>query len=727
MDDQNAEEPPAELTPELLRISANLASQMAMISLSTITCELHEHCDGSCSGNGPVMLEPLQVGHNPYGARVQDRPVFDLPLVQEHPTEIPTECYQYTPIDSVAGEIRVLRLREAIFRSDPVVVELVTINITEAERPDFAALSYHWGKAVFNNAIVCDGKRLNVNASLLACLTRHRGDWLEKPEYLWVDAICINQEDKDELNQQLPLMGDIYRGAVMVFVDFGNVQMEWYVAYDLMLRVQVVRKMLKDRIEDLVSEGLQERVGLPSFSHVAWRNFTAIFMSPWLERTWTIQEVVLAKQIRCRYGRFNFGWDDLVSLAHLMSLQRVQSRQLVDGVLPSQQMIGMLNLDRILRIRLEFQAGRLRPMQLLWRTRDCKVSNDRDKVVGLLGMLVPTLTRDKFQPDYTWPTEKLFYHFAKYVLRNFHFRDRAALLSFAGLSRRRKPSQNTPEANCEPPLPSWVPDWLVHDSAGAAVFSIIREKSFNASKGTLPVMYPLGEYGTEECFITQTGYSLGKISSLTKPRHELKIDIAATPANELMEGPEPTTSQPTTNMNVMRKVDLEWLQWHNDAEKVLEDAISNGQLSRYEQPRTAFAFTLLAGDDYKGANATVTTVPIENPELSLAAVIADIASPDPTLHLGSMNPDSLYKSQAAVACRDRHFAVTEAGYVGLVPTCSQTGDEIFLLGGVSTPFVLRQKSERKFALVGDSYIHGVMEGEIAEGLQTDDWTPVFIY
>ncbi|KAK0113266.1 hypothetical protein ONS95_014961 [Cadophora gregata] len=728
MDEPASEEQATELTPEILRISTNLASQMAMISLSTITCELHEHCDGSCSGNGPVILEPIEVGHNSYRAQVRDRPTFNFPLDQEHPTEIPEEFYQYTPIDSAAGEIRVLRLREAMFRSDVVVLELVTINIRDVNRPDFAALSYHWGEPLFDKAIVCNEKRLDVNASLLACLKRHRADWLEKPEYLWVDAICINQKDSDELNQQLPLMGDIYRSAIMVFVDFGNVQMEWYVAYDLMLRVQIVRKMLEDRVEELVSEGLQERVGLPSFDHVSWHNFTAIFMSSWLERTWTIQEVVLAKQIRCRYGRFNFGWDDLISMAHLMSLQGVQARQLAAGTLPMQQMIGMLNLDRILRIRLEFQAGRLTPMQLLWRTRDCKVSNPRDKVVGLLGMLVPNLTRDKFQPDYTWQTEKLFYHFAKYVLKNFHFKDRAALLSFAGLSRRRKSQQDKAEAESQPLLPSWVPDWLALDSAGPAVFSIIREKSFNASKGTLPVMYPLGEYGTEECFITQIGYSLGKIVSLTRTKDELTMDDAATATstNEI-SGPAKATISQDTNVNIMQKLDLEWLSWHNDAVKVLDAAISENELSKYEDPRAAFAFSLIAGDDYKGANATVTTLPIEDPKSSLTAVVADIASPEPTLQLEIMNPDSLYKRQAAVACRDRHFAVTAAGYMGLVPACSQIGDEVFLLGGVSTPFVLRQKDEKKFVLVGDSYIHGVMEGEIAEGLQTSDWTPVFIY
>lgn len=504
----------AQLTPELMLAGANFASQMAALSAATTTCDLHEHCDGSCSGNGPVEYQPLQVGHHPYSTTVQNRPVYDLPLVQDNPTQIPSEEYQYTPIDSASGEIRVLRLHEAVFRSDAVVVDLVTINIRSANRPQFGALSYHWGQPVFDHAIICNGKKLSVNASLHACLKRHRSDWLEKPEFLWVDAICINQKDTTELNQQLVLMGDIYRGALTVFVDFGYVQREWYCAYDLMLRVRAIRRLLHERgtHEDHVGEGLAERMRMcmPPFEHAAWHNFGVIFTSPWLERTWTIQEVVLAKEIRCRYGRFNFEWDAMASMAHLMALQ---TSHFLPNLL-AQQMVGILNFDRIVRIRLEFRAGRLTPMQLLWRTRDCKVSNPRDKVIGLLGMLMPTLRRERFEPDYTWPTDELFYHFAKYVLQNFHFSDRVALLSFAGISRRRKPQQDIPEV--ETALPSWVPDWLAHDSAGAAVFSIIREKPFNASKGTLPVMYALGDYGTDECFITQTGYSLGKIMCLSR-------------------------------------------------------------------------------------------------------------------------------------------------------------------------------------------------------------------
>lgn len=192
-----------------------------------------------------------------------------------------------------------------------------------------------------------------------------------------------------------------------------------------------------------------------------------------------------------------------------------------------------------------------------------------------------------------------------------------------------------------------------------------------------------------------------------------------------------TTSEPSTAENTtvaeMRALDLEWLQWHNDAAQVFQAAVDEGKLDRYNDTRSAFAITLLAGDDYKGDNATPTTEPIENPSLSLEAVVADTSSPHPRLQPWTAGPDSLYKKQVTVACRDRRLAVMDQGYVGLVPGCSQVGDGVYLLGGVTVPFVLRQKNQKKFVLVGDSYIYGVMEGELAETLTWDDYTPVLIY
>jgi hypothetical protein len=53
---------------------------------------------------------------------------------------------------------------------------------------------------------------------------------------------------------------------------------------------------------------------------------------------------------------------------------------------------------------------------------------------------------------------------------------------------------------------------------------------------------------------------------------------------------------------------------------------------------------------------------------------------------------------------------------------------VSILGGVTVPFVLRPRvEERKYELVGDSYVQGIMEGEVAEGLSIRDWDPLFIY
>jgi hypothetical protein len=175
------------------------------------------------------------------------------------------------------------------------------------------------------------------------------------------------------------------------------------------------------------------------------------------------------------------------------------------------------------------------------------------------------------------------------------------------------------------------------------------------------------------------------------------------------------------------RVHVMWLQWHNDAVRVFQAAMSEGKLGRYEDGRSAFAIALLGGDEYKGDNATPKTRPIEDPSLSLAAVVADISSHHPRLMLGTADSDILYKGQAMVACRDRRLAVTEQGYIGLVPSCNQIGDEVYLLAGATVPFVLRQKNGIKFVLVGDSYIHGVMEGEVAETISIYDFTGLSIY
>jgi hypothetical protein len=70
--------------------------------------------------------------------------------------------------------------------------------------------------------------------------------------------------------------------------------------------------------------------------------------------------------------------------------------------------------------------------------------------------------------------------------------------------------------------------------------------------------------------------------------------------------------------------------------------------------------------------------------------------------------------------------IMEKGYFGLGPKDTKIGDEVWVLFGGNVPFVLRAgKGEGEaremgenaggHVLIGDSYVHGVMDGEILEG------------
>jgi hypothetical protein len=56
------------------------------------------------------------------------------------------------------------------------------------------------------------------------------------------------------------------------------------------------------------------------------------------------------------------------------------------------------------------------------------------------------------------------------------------------------------------------------------------------------------------------------------------------------------------------------------------------------------------------------------------------------------------------------FCTTESGYIGMVPQWSRVGDNICLIYGLDVPYVLRKVGE-KLRLVGNSYFHGLMDGQ----------------
>jgi hypothetical protein len=98
---------------------------------------------------------------------------------------------------------------------DPLRCSLRTSLLSETS---FEAISYAWGDTTRDRQIACEGRYIPITTNLWTVLQHIRRD---TPRVLWADSICINQEDNKEKEQQVSIMGQIYRSADRVLIFLG--------------------------------------------------------------------------------------------------------------------------------------------------------------------------------------------------------------------------------------------------------------------------------------------------------------------------------------------------------------------------------------------------------------------------------------------------------------------------------------------------------------------------
>jgi len=61
------------------------------------------------------------------------------------------------------------------------------------------------------------------------------------------------------------------------------------------------------------------------------------------------------------------------------------------------------------------------------------------------------------------------------------------------------------------------------------------------------------------------------------------------------------------------------------------------------------------------------------------------------------------------------MAITSQGYISLAPCAIEVGDSVAICKGSSVPLILRKAKESgAWQVVGDTYVHGAMHGEVFE-------------
>lgn len=123
----------------------------------------------------------------------------------------------YEPLGE--GEIRLLGVRPGDLEDDPMLVSWVG-KLEELES-SYYALSYVLGDQVARKKAWVDDKSVSIGVHL-DCALRHIR--IHAPKGLWIDALCINQDDVTERNHQVALMAGIYSSADQVVIWLKDLQ-----------------------------------------------------------------------------------------------------------------------------------------------------------------------------------------------------------------------------------------------------------------------------------------------------------------------------------------------------------------------------------------------------------------------------------------------------------------------------------------------------------------------
>ncbi|KAH6699918.1 heterokaryon incompatibility protein-domain-containing protein, partial [Leptodontidium sp. MPI-SDFR-AT-0119] len=308
--------------------------------------------------------------------------------------------YHYSSLSLGPDCIRLLRLmphkNESTERTE-IQCELFEYSLHNPGKGThlYEALSYTWGGSDKPRSISIDKQNLDVTENLHAALLRLRDRSLER--VLWIDAICINQENLKEQGQQVRLMAKIYSKATRVLVWLGETAENSDTALERM-RIAADNGS-PDSLDD---KTIQQAI-------------LALLQRPWFQRIWVLQEVAAARHILIMCGStgidgyaFCLGVNCFYEARRDLESSTRSITYLIRGATfrPKHAMSwpGRASLD-------------IRPLgELIDMFHTHEATKPVDKVYALLGMSSDDPSTAGLLPDYEVPWEKLFKDLVKFLL-----------------------------------------------------------------------------------------------------------------------------------------------------------------------------------------------------------------------------------------------------------------------------------------------------------------------
>ncbi|KAK0515386.1 hypothetical protein JMJ35_002765 [Cladonia borealis] len=655
----------------------------------------------------------------------------------------------YNPLDTEKSQIRLVTIHPKDQESQQIRCDLEICSLDE--KPHYEALSYVWGDQSHPLEILLDGQVFLVGLNLASALGNLR--LADRPRRLWIDAICINQGDQEERSSQVLLMRQIYSYASRVVVWLGIDTPENVSALNLL---RSVKEMI--HVNESVDGG-----ETPSQSDIAKvRNyldtdmstkeshsflFRDFLMQPWWGRVWVTQEVAVSSRATVVIGESELEWSSVFNAIETIAKSGAVPSQ-VGSPLYRKGLSSMNSVWNIVELRRTVKQGFIPSISTLIAANRQAATDPRDHVYALLG-LAKENDNPLLRPNYldSNPASAVFLFLIEYSVRVENS------LDIICLSQGRIRND----------LPSWCPDWtqpprlgwnFSSDLSDFAPFpliptyiSLLSNNLWHACGSKSAAARIIRSPPTLAC----KGLVVDVVEVIGEPivmghlfvwnRHLINLHPWETLLLNHFEGLKSKATQSANGQSIFDVSD----QYHRLVASLAEtpnfaprasvslamilrsqNALSKLTYSSYRclqklRRKTrplfqGFHFQYITGGPL--AEAYVRT--LSTNRLSNGMTIIHESHyklfwskvpkwlNDPATTSTAQFQKSLVENMMLSTCA-RTLVLTKKGYLGLGPTNAQQGDLVCILYGCSVPVIIRKYGQH-YRFVGESYIHGLMDG-----------------
>ncbi|OCK82928.1 HET-domain-containing protein [Lepidopterella palustris CBS 459.81] len=622
--------------------------------------------------------------------------------------------FRYSPLDTEKRQIRLLHLiprLPAVSGGHETIdqrswtSEIVSLN----DCPEYNSLSYTWGDPSLTRQILIDGAEIQVTESLHVALQHLQKE--HEPRTLWVDALCINQSDTDEKRDQVLQMKSIYEKAKCVLVWLGPAAEGSNQVIDCLERIGrkaedlgltgMPRKQLievsknpddmSNRIITTKLNRLYESIDGWFYDQFPVEPYQAFVTRGWWSRFWVVQELSVAQEVVFWCGKREITYSHLEDAATTLwsycwaALERTQyldnlldvDRGRAYAVAKAVQLNSAMDVMLSFRKNYKQTKSEKNPTRTLLsllkstvilddKSVRLKASDERDKVYALLGLATD---KDKlkvvvnYDRDYT--ASDVYTDAARAMLKCGDLE----ILAFGG------------NVNVTDEFPSWACDWSpsVRRPFGD---SIHIDQPFHASGSSI----------FELSFTNQ-----GKILSIKGIRvcQVAEVGIGISPAESA-------------------DLDSNAIDW-----MVVDRFLSEADKLYHDESAEAKARILIGDYEIYGLDKLKDGVPLPAYRRATGSCLKGYQEMRNWLRLSremdviqeEAKEAGTYWSALRPSLGRKAFR-SEEGYVGLGPSQLIVGDIVCIFFGADLPFVLRPLKEGKYRLVGEAYVHKVMDGEL---------------